>query len=122
MRLDKWLWAARFFKTRGIAGTAIDGGKVKLNGSTAKRAKLVKPGDKVRVHVGDQNWEVNVLALNEQRRPAPEARLLYAETPESSIERARQAELKILAPTPLVERKGRPTKRDRRQLSSFHEG
>ncbi len=121
MRLDKWLWAARFFKTRGMAGAAIDGGKVKVNGATAKPAKAIKPGDRLHIRAGDQDWEVIVQALNDQRRPATEARLLYAETPASIVERARQAELMKLAPMPLGERKGRPTKRDRRQLASFHE-
>lgn len=121
MRLDKWLWAARFFKTRGLAGTAIDGGKVKVNGANAKPAKTLKLGDRLQIHVGDQNFDIEVLALNDQRRPAPEARLLYAETAESVAERARQAELKKLAPMLPGDRKGRPTKRDRRKLESFRE-
>lgn len=121
MRLDKWLWAARFFKTRGLAGTAIDGGKVKVNGANAKPAKALKLGDRLHIHAGDQNFDIEVVALNDQRRPAPEARLLYAETPESLIERARQAELKKLAPMLLGDRKGRPTKRDRRKLELFRE-
>lgn len=119
MRLDKWLWAARFFKTRGIANAAIDSGKVKLNGYAAKPSKNVKPGDRLQVRAGGQLWEVDVLALNEQRRPAVEAQQLYAETPGSAQARARQAELSRLAPTQLPERKGRPTKRERRQLESF---
>jgi len=74
MRLDKWLWAARFFKTRGVAGTAIGGGKIKVNGTTAKPAKAIKPGDLLDIRAGDQSWEVEVRALNDQRRPAAEAR------------------------------------------------
>lgn len=122
MRLDKWLWAARFYKTRSLASDAVDGGKVKVNGAAAKPAKDVKPGDRLQIHAGDQDWEVIVMGLNEQRRPAPEAQLLYQETPDSSERRGRAAELRKLAPTPGAEKKGRPTKRDRRQLSKFRGG
>ncbi|PLC53657.1 RNA-binding protein [Pollutimonas nitritireducens] len=121
MRLDKWLWAARFFKTRGVAGAAIDGGKIKVNGTTAKPAKAIKPGDLLDIRAGDQSWEVEVRALNDQRRPAAEARMLYAETINSIAARARHVELMKLAPMPVGERKGRPTKKDRRQLATFHE-
>lgn len=121
MRLDKWLWAARFYKTRSIAADAVDGGKVKLNGLAAKPAKDVKPGDRLHLRAGDQDWEVVVQGLNEQRRPAAEARLLYQETPESLQQRTRAAELRKLAPMPGSDQKGRPTKRDRRQLNRFHD-
>jgi ribosome-associated heat shock protein Hsp15 len=119
MRLDKWLWAARFFKTRSMATDAVDGGKVKLGGASAKPAKDVKVGDRLQIRAGEQDYEVTVLALNEQRRPAPEARLLYEETAESVAKRAREAELRKLAPLPGEGQKGRPTKRDRRQMSRF---
>lgn len=119
MRLDKWLWAARFYKTRSIATDAVDGGKVKVNGAAAKPAKEVKPGDRLQVRAGEQDWEIVVKGLNEQRRPAPEAQLLYEETPESQQRRAQAAELRRLAPTPDGDHRGRPTKRDRRQLSRF---
>jgi ribosome-associated heat shock protein Hsp15 len=122
MRLDKWLWAARFYKTRSLASDAVDGGKVKLNGAAAKPAKDVKPGDRLHIRAGEQDWEVVVQGLNEQRRPAPEARLLYQETPESTQQRAQAAELRKLAPMPGAEEKGRPTKRDRRQMSRFRGG
>lgn len=122
MRLDKWLWAARFYKTRRLATEAVDGGKVKLNGAAIKPAKEVKPGDRLQLHVGNQDWEVVVHSLNEQRRPAAEARLLYQETPESVQQRARAAELRKLSPMPTVTQKGRPTKRDRRQLGLLREG
>jgi ribosome-associated heat shock protein Hsp15 len=121
VRLDKWLWAARFFKTRSLATDAVDGGKVKLNGATVKPAREVKPGDRLQLRLGDEAWEVIVRALNEQRRPAPEARLLYQETPESIQQRAQAAELRRLAPTPNADQKGRPTKRDRRLLIRFRE-
>lgn len=120
MRLDKWLWAARFYKTRSLATDAVDGGRVKFNGASVKPAKEVKQGDHIRIRTGDQECEVIVQGLNEQRRPAPEARLLYQETPESIRQRALAAELRQLAPTPSADQKGRPTKRDRRQLIRFH--
>lgn len=119
MRLDKWLWAARFYKTRSMAADAVDGGKVKLNGSNVKPAKDVKCGDRLHIRAGEQDYEVTVVALNEQRRPAAEARLLYEETAESQERRAREAELRKLAPVPGADVKGRPTKRDRRQLGRF---
>lgn len=122
MRLDKWLWAARFFKTRSLAAAAVDGGKVKLNGTAAKPAKEVKPGDRLLIRAGEQDWEVFVEGLNEQRRPAPEARLLYRETPASEEARARAAEERRLAPTPGADLRGRPSKRDRRQLGRLREG
>ena len=121
MRLDKWLWAARFYKTRSLATNAVDGGKVKINGTPIKPAKEVRLGDRIQLRAGDQNWEVIVQGLNEQRRPAAEARLLYRETPESLQQRAQAAELRKLAPTPQPDQKGRPTKRDRRQLIRFRE-
>lgn len=119
MRLDKWLWAARFYKTRSLAADAVDGGKVKLNSANVKPAKDVKVGDHLNIRAGEQAYEVAVVALNEQRRPAPEARLLYEETPESMERRAREAELRKLAPVPGEDQRGRPTKRDRRQMSRF---
>jgi ribosome-associated heat shock protein Hsp15 len=122
MRLDKWLWAARFFKTRSLASDAVDGGKVKLNDASTKPAKEVKVGDRLRIRAGEQDWEVVVQGLNEQRRPAPEAQLLYQETPDSVQQRIQAAELRKLAPTPAPEQKGRPTKRDRRLLSRFRDG
>lgn len=119
MRLDKWLWAARFYKTRSLASDAVDGGKVKLGGANVKPAKDVKPGDRLHIRAGEQEYEVTVVALNEQRRPAPEARLLYEETAESLEKRAKEAELRKLAPVPGEDQRGRPTKRDRRQMSRF---
>ena len=121
MRLDKWLWTARFYKTRSLASTAIDGGRVKLNGDTVKPAKEVKLGIQLQIRSGDQLWVVSLAGFSEQRRPAPEAQQLYQETPESIQERTRQAELRKIAPTPLSENKGRPTKRDRRQLNEFRD-
>lgn len=121
MRLDKWLWAARFYKTRSLATDAVDGGKVKLNGATPKPAKEVKPGDRLQLRIGDQEWELTIEGLNEARRPAAEARLLYRESPASIEARARATELRRLSPVPGAEQRGRPTKRDRRQLIRFRE-
>jgi ribosome-associated heat shock protein Hsp15 len=117
VRLDKWLWAARFFKTRSQAADAAEGGRVKLNGDVAKPAKELKPGDRLHIRTEVDAWEVEVLGFNAQRRPAAEARLLYRETPESQRKRAEVAELRRLAPLPQADAKGRPTKRDRRQLN-----
>jgi ribosome-associated heat shock protein Hsp15 len=120
MRVDKWLWVARFFKTRSLAATAADGGKVKLNRTAAKPAKEVRVGDLIQLRVGDTDWEVVVQGLDGQRRPAVEAQRLYQETPESLLQRTRVAELRALAPAPEQQQKGRPTKRDRRQLGRLH--
>ncbi|RLJ65092.1 RNA-binding S4 domain-containing protein [Sulfurisoma sediminicola] len=121
-RLDKWLWAARFFKTRSLATAAVAGGKVKLDGVPVKPAREVKPGDELEIAVGDQRWTVVVRGLNEQRRPAPEARLLYEETAQSLARRAEQMELKKLAPAPGAELRGRPTKRAGRMIRRFSDG
>jgi ribosome-associated heat shock protein Hsp15 len=122
VRIDKWLWAARFYKTRSLATHAVDAGKVKLNGAAVKPAREVRIGDRLAPRVGDESWEVIVRGFNEQRRPAPEARLLYQETEASIRNRAQAAELRRLAPAPTAEHKGRPTKRDRRQIIRFREG
>ena len=119
LRLDKWLWAARFFKTRGLAADAIDGGKVKLNGHTAKPAREVKAGDVLDMTIGHAQWTVIVRALNACRRPAAEAQQLYEETAESRERRARAKEERSLAPAPGADMKGRPTKRDRRKIERF---
>lgn len=119
MRLDKWLWAARFYKTRSQATVAVDGGKVRLNGDAVKPSRDLKPGDRLHIRTEGEDWEVTVSGFNAQRRPAAEARLLFEETPESLEKRARAAELRKLAPLSQPATKGRPTKRDRRQLTQF---
>lgn len=121
MRLDKWLWVARFYKTRSLAADAVDGGRVKVNRAAAKPAKELKVGDLVQLRAGEQDWQVSVAGFSPQRRPAAEAQLLYQETAESVQARARAAELRKLDPLPEAEQKGRPTKRDRRQLSRFRD-
>jgi ribosome-associated heat shock protein Hsp15 len=119
LRLDKWLWAARFFKTRSLAADAIDGGKVLWQGQRAKPAREVKVGDELEIHAGEQCWTVVVRGLNPQRRPAAEARLLYEETAESQTRRAQELEMRKLAPTPGADLRGRPTKRDGRRIRGF---
>lgn len=119
LRIDKWLWAARFYKTRSLAATAIDGGKVRLNGSNIKCSREVKFGDTLDISCGEQRWTVVVRGLNALRRPAPEARRLYEETEESTARRAREAEMRKLAPVPGSDIKGRPTKRAGRRIRGF---
>ena len=119
MRLDKWLWAARFFKTRSLAQQAVAGGRVNLNGDRTKPAHEVKPGDTVVVRVGDWRWEVRVKALSDRRGPAEEARKLYDETAESKAERERMGDLRRWGTEPAATLKGRPTKRDRRRIEDF---
>ncbi|MEX2152099.1 MAG: RNA-binding S4 domain-containing protein [Gemmatimonadaceae bacterium] len=119
VRLDKWLWAARFFKTRSLASSEIEGGHVELNGERAKPAKQVKVGDELRIRLNQTTHVMHVRALSERRGPAVEARLLYEETGESRRERERLAEQRRLAPTPAYEEGGRPTKRDRRDMSKI---
>jgi ribosome-associated heat shock protein Hsp15 len=119
MRLDKWLWAARFFKTRSLATQAIDSGRVKLNGDRVKPAREVKPGDRLDVHVGDADWTLTVRALAMQRGPAPVAQALYEEDPASHARRQQQLRDRKLAAAPEAAIRGRPTKRDRRQIHRF---
>jgi ribosome-associated heat shock protein Hsp15 len=119
MRLDKWLWAARFFKTRSLAQQAVAGGRVNLNGDRTKPAHEVKMGDTVVVRVGDWRWEVRVKALSDRRGPAEEARKLYDETAESKAERERMGDLRRWGTEPAATLKGRPTKRDRRRIEDF---
>jgi ribosome-associated heat shock protein Hsp15 len=119
MRLDKWLWAARFFKTRSLAQQAIAAGRVKLNDGRVKPAHELKCGDCVAVRVGDYEWHVLVKALSDRRGPAEEARKLYEETPKSLAERERRLDLRRWGAEPAAGMKGRPTKRDRRQLEDL---
>ena len=116
VRIDKWLWAARFYKTRGLAAEAVKGGRVHLNDKPAKPAKDVKPGDRLEISIGQTRFTVEVRATAERRGPAAEAALLYEETPESRSARERAAEQRRLAPAPAPDLGGRPTKRDRRRF------
>lgn len=119
MRLDKWLWAARFFKTRSLATQAIENGRVKLNGERVKPARDVRPGDRLEIRVGEFDWRLAVRALSPQRGPAPVAQALYEEDPESHARRQQQVRERKLAASPAAAIKGRPTKRDRRQIHRF---
>lgn len=116
MRIDKWLWVARFFKTRSLASTAITSHKIKCNGEPVKPARELKVGDELEIAIGQTVFVVIVQGMAEQRRPAPEARLLYQETPDSEARRLREQELRKLAPVPGSNLKGRPTKREGRLI------
>jgi ribosome-associated heat shock protein Hsp15 len=119
MRLDKWLWAARFFKTRSLAQQAIEAGRVKLNEQRVKPAHTLKAGDRVSVRVGETEWHVHARALSEKRGPAEQARKLYEETDASRVERERRADLRRWGAEPAAQIKGRPTKRDRRRMEEL---
>ena len=122
VRIDKWLWAARFFKTRALAQAAAVAGKVRLHGERIKPAKEVKVGDALAIRVGEFAWDVVVKALSERRGPADEARKLYTESADSVALRAAQIADRKAPGNPAGERKGRPTKRERRQIIRFREG
>ena len=121
IRIDKWLWAARFLKTRSLAAKSVDGGKVRLNGERVKPAKEVKHGDEIIVASDQLEWIVHVLAVSDRRGPAEQARKLYAETEASSAKRAAVIAERKLITQPECERRGRPTKRDRRLIHRFTE-
>ena len=122
VRLDKWLWAARFYKTRSIAKQAIEGGKVHYNGARCKVSKEVELGALLTLRTGWDEREVEVLALSDQRRGAPEAVLLYRETDDSIARRERRAaERKALGPAAGIISNERPTKKQRRQIHRFRE-
>ena len=121
VRLDKWLWAARFFKTRSIAVDEIGKGRVTLNGQAAKASRDVRVGDVVRLRQGQVDREVKVAGLSSVRGPAPVAQALYEETPDSIVARERAAQARRLAPEPAdAIEQGRPTKQDRRRLADWN--
>ncbi len=121
VRIDKWLWAARFYKTRGLSADAVDGGKVQVNGERVKPAKALKPGDVLAIRNGPYTWEVTVRLLGERRGSATEAAKLFEESPQSRATReetaARLKAERQSNPFP----SGRPTKRQRRQIHKFFE-
>lgn len=120
LRLDKWLWAARFFKNRGMATDEINGGKVHVNGERSKPARAIKVGDRVKITKGIYTWEVIVQALDDKRRTAAEAQTLYTELEASEMARkvlSDERRLHIMAPSPIK----RPDKRDRRRLKEVRE-
>lgn len=121
VRIDKWLWAARFFKTRSAAQQAIEGGKVKLNGDRTKTSKDLRPGDELLIHIGAYEWTVRVIQLSAQRGSATVARTLYEEGEESREKRALEVLKRRRFNEPASTLKGRPTKRDRRALDEWQE-
>ena len=119
LRIDKWLWAARFFKTRSLAAKAVGGGKVRVNGEGAKPSRILKPGDEIALRQGEQEWVIEVKALSGKRGPAAEAALLYAEREDSRARRQAQIAQRKTQPHPAAGVKGRPTKKDRRLIHRF---
>lgn len=118
-RIDKWLWAARFFKTRSQATDAVTGGKVEINGESAKPSKSVKVGDRIRLRLGPVEYRLTVTGIAERRGSAAVAQTLYTESPESVAERERVAAQRRFAAAPAYEEKGRPSKKDRRELDRW---
>jgi ribosome-associated heat shock protein Hsp15 len=116
VRVDKWLWAARFFKTRSLAAKVCELGRVECNGQTAKPAREVRVGDRLRVKNDSGDFQIDVLALSEIRGPAPVAQTLYRETDESRELRRKFAEQRKAMPDFETTREGRPSKRDRRRI------
>jgi ribosome-associated heat shock protein Hsp15 len=121
-RLDKWLWAARFYKHRSLATEAVDGGKVQLNGIRVKPAKEVKIGDKVEIQLDEARFVLTVTGIAEKRGSAAVAQTLYTETDESRTARETQREERRFVTTPGDDLHGRPTKRDRRLIGRIKGG
>lgn len=119
LRLDKWLWAARFFKTRRLAVEAINGGRVQVNGLRAKPGRTVQAGTRLIVHKGSLEWDLVVKAVCKQRRPAPEAILLYEESEKSSLRRQELVRQRRESGDETPGTQGRPNKRDRRMIQRF---
>jgi ribosome-associated heat shock protein Hsp15 len=118
VRVDKWLWAARLAKTRGLAAEAVNGGRVEVNGQRVKPSKGVRPGDRLEITTGPFRRVLTITATAQRRGPAKEAALLYEETAESVAARERVAAERRLAAAPAPQPGGRPTKRDRRRLDA----
>ena len=119
VRMDKWLWAARFFKTRALAAKACELGRIESNGQPAKPARDVRVGDLLRVKNDSGEFQVNVLLLSEMRGPAAVAQTLYRETEESRDARLKLVEERKAVPDFEAAREGKPSKRDRRELDRF---
>jgi ribosome-associated heat shock protein Hsp15 len=119
VRLDKWLWAARFFKTRQLAVEAINGGKVHLNGHRTKPGKEVRIGARLEIHKGELAWDIQVLGLSGRRGPAAEAQRLYEETVESAQRREQTLTQRRIERAAGPRPAARPTKRDRRLIHRF---
>jgi ribosome-associated heat shock protein Hsp15 len=121
-RLDKWLWAARFYKTRSLAAEAIEGGKVEVNGDKPKRARNVRPGDRIRLRLGPYEHLLTVQAVSDRRGPAAIAATLYEEDPEGKARRERLREQHRLAPPAFDFGEGKPSKKQRRDLGRMKRG
>jgi ribosome-associated heat shock protein Hsp15 len=119
MRIDKWLWAARFYKTRSLAIEAIGNGRVTVDGQRVKPARDIRPGARIAIRIGEDDWVVTVRALSAQRGPAPVAQALYEEDAAGRARRQQQAQARKLNAQPAAAIKGRPTKRDRRLIHRF---
>ena len=119
LRVGKWLWAARFFKTRSLAAQAVEGGRVQVNGERVKPAKEVAPGAELTIRIGEFEWAVTVKALSDKRGPAEAARKLYEEDEASRARRVAQVADRRAHASVWGERKGRPTKRERRQIERW---
>ena len=122
VRLDKWLWAARFYKTRGLAAQAIAGGKVQIDGVRVKRSKTLHVGDRIRIRKGPYEYQLTVRVTSGRRGSAKDAVLLYDESEESGKARERLKEQHRLAAAAARSTKGRPTKKERRQIHRFKDG
>jgi ribosome-associated heat shock protein Hsp15 len=120
LRIDKWLWAARFYKTRSLAAEAVDAGKALVNGQRVKPAKTLRAGDELRIRAHGTEYTVKVLALSDRRGPAAQAALLYEETADSKRQRE-QAQLVRVPLEPAAVIRGRPTKKARRQLQKLRD-
>ncbi len=119
IRIDKWLWAARFYKTRSLATDAVNGGKIELNGERPKASKDVRAGDEIRIRIGPFTHVVRVLAIAERRGSAAMAAMLYRETEASLAEREKLRQQLRCAPAPVREDRRRPTKKERRALDGL---
>jgi ribosome-associated heat shock protein Hsp15 len=122
VRIDKWLWAARFFKTRQLAIDAVDNGRVKIGGERIKPSRIIKLGERLDIDNGSDEWEVLVVGISDQRQPAPIARTLYEESEASIQRRDKERERRKFFHEPGTDIKGRPTKRDRRLIDRAGEG
>ncbi|MCA1925236.1 MAG: RNA-binding S4 domain-containing protein [Thiobacillus sp.] len=119
MRVDKWLWAARFFKTRSLALAAIENGRVRLDGQRVKPSREVRPGDRLAIRIGEHEWVLTIRGLAMQRGPAAVAQQLYEEDADSHARRQQQLRERKLNAAPEAGIRGRPTKRDRRLIHRF---
>lgn len=122
VRIDVWLWAARFFKTRAVAKDALGHGRVQVNGQRCKPSRLVRVGDEMDVRRGDERFAIKVLGLSDKRGPAPAAQQLYVESEESKASRAAEREQRRLASAATPRPDSKPDKRDRRKLKQANEG